>query len=186
MALCQDNGPLGFVSISERPAEIISTASVSQLKRLLVSYQVHFSTEAPTPFWHTACLHVANAAIRSPETDRSRRPYFYRCLDGYRSLYPRYPVTFTIVKGLLGMAMSTDVISTQEACEGMDQLKSKGTAKITEPTEACFMIDLELALTDQQGAHIDSLAQRFDDMVMFDEFTYGQINKDDNGIVAVM
>jgi hypothetical protein len=35
-----------------------------------------------------------------------------------------------------------------------------------EPTEACFVVDLDLGLSDAVGSHVDSLAQNFDDMFM--------------------
>lgn len=84
------------------------------------------------------------------------------------------------------MAASNNLITTQEAYDIICQLRAKshGPALIEEPTAACFMIDLDLALTDQDGAHIDRLAQIFDDMVMFESFTHERVDEDGSVTVS--
>lgn len=80
------------------------------------------------------------------------------------------------------MAVSNDVMTSQEAGQVIRRFKAKGDGPypIEEPTETSFMIDLDLALTDQGGAHIDNLARQFDDMVMFDEFiTHDHVDDED-------
>lgn len=138
--------------------------------------------------WHIACLYVANAMIRGHGQYKGRWSYFSRCLEGYKMLYPRYAVTVPIFKGLLSMAMSNGIITSQEAYDAFGQLlANKGGlqhhSSIVEPTECFFVIDLDLALTDVVAAHIDSLAQKFDDMVMFENFTHGRADED--GVVSV-
>jgi hypothetical protein len=177
----------GLSSTDERPAESISSASINQLKRLMVVYQSRSSAELTTVHWHTACLYVANAVIRRAGDANSRRSYLYRCLEGYKALYPRYAASVPISKGLLSMAVSSGLMTSQEAFAYLSQLlaKKEHQSPVAGPTESCFMVDLDLALTDQVAAHIDSLAQRFDDMVMFDNFTHGRADEDGGVSVAL-
>lgn len=156
----------------------ITTASIHQLRRCITIYEHHFARRWPTVFWHTGCLFLANYAIRSNEPKEARSRDLRLALNGYRSLYPRYPVTLLIVKGLLTMAAAAQLTTTQDAYEYIRELRARGpnTASLDPPTEACFMVDLDTALVDQTSAHIDHLAQRFDDMVMFDEFTHGRLD----------
>jgi hypothetical protein len=177
----------GLSSTDERPAESISSASINQLKRLMVVYQSRSSAELTTVHWHTACLYVANAVIRQSGDANRRRSYLYRCLEGYKALYPRYAASVSISKGLLSMAVSNDLMTSQEAFAYLSQLlaKKEYQSPVAGPTESCFMVDLDLALTDQAAAHIDSLAQRFDDMVMFDNFTHGRADEDGGVSVAL-
>lgn len=95
-------------------------------------------------------------------------------------LYPKYAVVGPIFKGLLSMAVYNGIITSQEAYEALGQLlaKKQDRSVTVQPTESCFMVDLDLALTDLTSAHVDSLAQRFDDMVMFDNFTHGRTDGD--------
>jgi hypothetical protein len=179
---------LGLSTADANPAETISRASVTQLKRLMVSYQSRAPTELSTVHWHTASLYVANAMIRGHGEYKGRRSYFSRCLEGYKMLYPRYAVTVPIFKSLLSMAVTHGVISSQEAYDALGQLlarKGGQQSAVAEPTKCCFMIDLDLALTDMGAAHIDSLAQRFDDMVMFENFTHGRADEDGGVSVAL-
>lgn len=171
---------LGLSTSDANPADTISRASISQLKRLMISYQSRSPAELSTVHWHTASLYVANAMIRGHGEYKGRRSYFSRCLESYKMLYPRYAVTIPIFKGLLSMAVSSGIITSQEAYDALGQLlTNKGHHNpVAEPTQSCFMIDLDLALTDMAAAHIDTLAQRFDDMVMFENFTHGRADED--------
>lgn len=182
---------LGLSAADANPAEAISRASVSQLKRLMVTYQARTPAEVSTVHWHTACLYVANAMIRGHGEYKGRRSYFSRCLEGYKMLYPRYAVTVPIFKSLLSMAVSHGVITSQEAYDAVGQLLAKSNrgsgqqSSAVEPAEGCFMIDLDLALTDMVAANVDSLSQRFDDMVMFENFTHGRADEDGGVSVAL-
>lgn len=174
-----------MASLSHFPAKEVSTSSINQLRRCIIIYQNRFTGRWPAAFWHTGCLFVANYAIRSTDPEHLRARDLRLALNGYKSLYPRYPVTLLVAKGLLTMAAAAHLTTAQEAYEFIRQLRARGpnTAALDPPTAACFMVDLDTALIDQGSAHIDHLAQRFDDMVMFDEFTHGRIDLD--GGVAI-
>jgi hypothetical protein len=181
---------LGLSTADGNPVETISRASISQLKRLMVSYQSRSPTDLSTVHWHTACLYVANAMIRGRGQYKGRRSYFSRCLEGYKVLYPQYAVIVPIFKGLLSMGVFNGVITSQEAYDALGQLLAKrgnqhqSSSGVVEPTKCCFMIDLDLALTDMTAARVDGLAQRFDDMVMFENFTHGRADEDGGVSVA--
>lgn len=180
LMLHHDETPLGVGSKINSSAAEIYAASVNQMGVLTTVYQLQFSLKSPTVLWHTACLYSANAAIRGPNLEPLRRHYFDTAIEGYASLYPRFPVTIGLVKGLMTMAMADKLISTKEAYELVKRLREKGEDRqlIAEPTAACFMVDLDLAMTDLNGAHIDNLAHDFDEMAMFDEFTHGRADED--------
>lgn len=180
LVLEHDVTPFGLASHSTFPAQDISTSSINQLRRCITIYQHQFAGRWPAVFWHTGCLFVANHAIRSPEPERVRSRDLQLALNGYKSLYPRYPVTLLVAKGLLTMAAAAHLTTAQEAYEFIRQLRSSGTsaAALDPPIEAFFVVDLDTAVTDQGSADITHLAQRFDDMVMFDEFTHGRLDLD--------
>ncbi|CAI6087530.1 unnamed protein product [Clonostachys chloroleuca] len=154
---------------SKRPAKDFLHASSNQLKRLVSLYQANFShTSELSILWHTGCLFVANAVIRDVTSPTSRL-HFWRCLYGYKSLYPKSPLVKSIAKGLLLMAVMGNLITKEEACREIGEFQSGNDGEHSyamEPTEACFVVDLDLGLSDAVGSHVDSLAQNFDDMFM--------------------
>lgn len=149
----------------------VDRASISQLRRLTEVYLVEFSPNSPSPLWHMACLYLANNAIRSPEAvPRSERlADLHLCLSGYKSLYPRYPIVFPIIKGLLRMALGSRLLSTREAREYVAQLEMLNVYPVRAPAGICMMVDLDAALIDRPRADMDYVAQEFDDLVIFDE-----------------
>lgn len=180
LVLENNSDSLGLEARSDKPAEAVSNASVKQMRRLITIYQSQFHDKIPTVFWHTGCLFLANYAVRSTASFERRVLDFHLAVSGYESLYPRYPVVIAIVKGMLAMAVTAELIGTQDAYKIIRRLRDEetGPRPVEEPTQVCFMVDLDLAVTDQEGAHVDSLAQRFDDLILFDEFTQGQVDKD--------
>jgi hypothetical protein len=75
----------------------------------------------------------------------------------------------SIAKGLLLMAVMGNLITREEACREIGEFQSGNDGEPSyamEPTEACFVVDLDLGLSDAVGSHVDSLAQNFDDMFM--------------------
>jgi hypothetical protein len=92
-------------------------------------------------------------------------------------------------KGLLAIAVARRLVPPQEAYTMLQQIRKKqlqvaSPSPLTADTSGtCIIIDLDLALTDQESARIDRVAQRFDDMVMFDQFTDNRVDAD--GGVAI-
>jgi hypothetical protein len=153
---------------------LVAEASVNQLKRLTIIYQSHFQTQAPTVLWHTACLYVANAACQASDTDPTRWHFFDIAIQGYTLLAPKFPIVIAIVKALMMVALSANLITSQEAFRLVDLLQDKDRMafrSIAEPTKTCVLVDLDMAISDTQAAHVDQLAQRFDELALFDELT---------------
>ncbi|KAH7310441.1 hypothetical protein B0I35DRAFT_73701 [Stachybotrys elegans] len=132
----------------------------------------HFHGASPTVFWHIAFLYVANSACRAQKEDLQRWQLFYMAIDGYALLSARFPMIIAIVKGLMMIAIVTNLITNEEAFKLVDRFRGKEATTyrfIANPTKTCLIVDLDLAITDNQAAHIDVLAQRFDEMALFDE-----------------
>ncbi|KAG9254474.1 uncharacterized protein F5Z01DRAFT_107648 [Emericellopsis atlantica] len=169
-------------------AQEISRASANQLRRLVTIYQSQFFRNTLSILWHTGCLYLANAAMPSLTGQPAQVSDLYLALAGYRSLYPQYPVALTIYKGLLAIAVARRLVTQQEALATMEIIQNRQSGATSpppppDPSTTCFIVDLDLALTDQANARIDRVAQKFDDMVMFDEFTVNRADVD--GGVAI-
>lgn len=52
----------------------------------------------------------------------------------------------------------------------MVQFQEKGMGQAAKDIRATFMVDLSLGMTDPKQASVESLADRFEDVVLFQEF----------------
>ncbi|KAK8074389.1 hypothetical protein PG997_009052 [Apiospora hydei] len=158
------------------------TASVSQLKHLIVHFRSNYEASTCTLLWHTAMTYVANAMLRD-----SRDPEWYQylllCLYGYETLRRPFRVAEAVGQGLLTMMLrdknsngGSPTFTSAQAHEILRHLKERGLSYRTddESIRAPFMGDLELAQTDPAGAAVEKLAGDFEDMALFQEFTIGQ------------
>ena len=145
------------------------------MHRLVDIHHFRSRTEKTSVFWHTSLLFSANASIRQRGNGlATRRRRFYRAMNGFADLYPRYPVMKDIIRGLMAMAVEAGLLGSPEAVRLARELADNGDSGHVsrEPTEACYVLDLEMALLDRSQALVDKLAQRFAEIVMFDEFTH--------------
>lgn len=182
--ILQNSRPsLGFANQSVNPAEDTSHACVRQLRRLSMVCQDEFSQDLPTIFLHLGYLYLANAAIRTTDSNKSMRLSDFRlALSFYERLYPRYACTIAIIKGLLYMAYSGGLLVATEANKAVQKITergSNGTGHLQMPTGVGIVIDLDLAVSHRANALVDCLAQSFDDIAMFDEFIRGGIDDDE-------
>lgn len=177
LVLRQDSSALVEGESADRSAEAFYAASAAQMHRLVDIHHSRPRISTSSVFWHTSLLLSANSSIRNSNgAFLVRRRRFLRAMDGYADLFPQYPVMQVIFRGLMTMAVDVGLVGSQEAVRLARRLaeKGEGTSAVAgeEPTEACFIVDLELALEDRGMAHVDRLSQRFDEIVMFDDFVH--------------
>ncbi|KAH8662132.1 hypothetical protein BX600DRAFT_312268 [Xylariales sp. PMI_506] len=146
-------------------------ASVKQLKHLIVQYRSNYESSLYTILWHTALTYVANAVIVDPE-DTQWRLYFLLCLYGYEALRRPFRISEAIGRGLLTMSLRYRDVNSEDARRILEQLKDRGLNHVKGDIRATFMGDLGLAMTNPMEAKVESLANDFDDMALFREFTH--------------
>jgi hypothetical protein len=156
-------------------------ASVEQLKRLIIIYRSNYTSSAYTMLWHTALIYVANAVLQDKQ-DPEWRFYFLLCIYGYESLRRSYRLAEAIGRGLLSMTLRNGDLSTREARQILQQLQERGLSGASGDIRATFMVDLDLAMTDPVEAKVESLAHRFEEMALFQEFTNAGGDDDELGM----
>ena len=118
---------------------------------------------------------MANAALRDTR-DPEWRFYFLLCVHSYQRLLPCFRLAEAVVQGLLAIALSAGALSSAEAQLINSELREKGrrARRRTERQRgAGFVLDLDLALTDWDAAQVDRLRDKFEDIVLFNDFTDG-------------
>ncbi|KAH7376999.1 hypothetical protein B0T11DRAFT_25571 [Plectosphaerella cucumerina] len=168
-------------SSSQSSPDAAYKASVDQLKRLIIIYRSNYTSSAYTMLWHTALIYVANAVLQDKQ-DPEWRFFFLLCIYGYESLRRSYRLAEAIGRGLLSMTLRNGDLSTREARQILQQLQERGLSGASGDIRATFMVDLDLAMTDPVEAKVESLAHRFEEMALFQEFTNAGGDDDELGM----
>ena len=150
----------------------VVTASTRQLKHLVVVFRYTYPCASYAVFWHVALLHVANAVLRDTSDPEWHR-YLTLSLDGYADLFRAFPVAIAIVKSLLNVGMRLSVMEMAEAQEWINRVRNKGRHHTRlDNISASFVVDLNLAATDEKAAQLATLGSNFDDVSLFHELLH--------------
>lgn len=145
-------------------------ASVNQLKRLIVVYRSNYASSTYTMLWHTALIHVANALL-GDRKGPGWRFYLFFCIQCYGHLRQSYRFAEAIGRSLVSMTLQQGDLSAKEARHMMQQFEENRLSSPSDDIRATFMVDLNLAMTDPEEASVERLAERFEDIALFQEFT---------------
>ncbi|KAI0840471.1 hypothetical protein F5Y06DRAFT_241282 [Hypoxylon sp. FL0890] len=153
--------------------DAVFSASVNQLKRLIVDYRTNYETSAYSILWHTGLLYLANAMLENGE-DPQTRLYFLLCVYGYERLKRPYRISRVIVQGLLSMMLRDTDMSGEEARKILGDLGEERwdwvKKEVDEKIRATFMVDLNLASKDPERAMVENMADEFENMALFQDF----------------
>jgi hypothetical protein len=120
--------------------------------------------------WHTALIRVANA-ILSDTKDPEWHFYLSFCIQCYGSLRRSYRFAEAIGRSLLSMTLQRRDLPVGEARHMMQQFEENRLNSSSEDIRATFMADLNLSMMDPEEASVESLANKFEDIALFREFT---------------
>ncbi|KAB5528009.1 hypothetical protein GE09DRAFT_975620 [Coniochaeta sp. 2T2.1] len=150
-------------------AKAIFEASIHQLKHISLGFRDTYTCSSYAIFWHMALLYVANAALEDVN-DPQWRPYFNLCVTSYGDLFGTFRVAEGIVRSLFYIALRKNMMTLPEVHAALQRLASKKGASAPSPTTSGFVVDLNLAVTDREGAQLEPLNELFDDLRLFNEF----------------
>ncbi|KAI0455229.1 hypothetical protein F5B21DRAFT_514133 [Xylaria acuta] len=155
----------------DRTPDDAYTASVNQLKHLIVEYRSRHAASTYSILWHNGLIYLVNAMLKCIDIDW--RLYLLLCVYGYERLRRPYRMSEVVTQGLLTMTMRDTNMSGEEAYKIMEELKARGLVDVREDLEdrirATFVVDLNLALTDQEAAKAENLASDFTGMAAFQD-----------------
>jgi len=77
------------------------------------------------------------------------------------------------------MTLQQGDMSAEEARKLMEQFEENRLSNPSDDIRATFMADLNLAMTDPEGATVESLSDKFEDIALFQEFTNGGNRSED-------
>lgn len=160
-------------SAADSSPDMVYTASVNQLKHLIVQYRSESISSTYSILWHTGLLYLANAMLKNT-TDPEWHLYLLLCIYGYESLSRPYRISETIVQGILSMTMRESHMTGTEANRIINEIRQGRLENVKNDIEheirAKFMGDMELALEDPEAARVENLAAQFDYLALFQDF----------------
>jgi hypothetical protein len=160
-----------LASDTEHLSAMAFIASIEQLKRLILMYTTMPRSASTSIWWHIALMYVANTVLRDAN-DAKWHAYFLLCLSGYKSISLCCNVVEGMIKGLLTISVDACRITSKEAydlwsffgCMFNDQRHLQRSIGV-------FVVDLDQAVNDPHTAQVDRLAEKFDDVSLFEAFT---------------
>ncbi|KAF6797615.1 C6 transcription factor [Colletotrichum musicola] len=159
---------MSFTSMDSHPKQI-HAASINQLREIILNYQTYAAGSSFTSYINPGVLTVSLALLED-RSDPQWRSYFLLCVRCWRDLYASYPVFRNIVQAFLSMAMQKDAFTAHESKEIMEWVEGNGRhhAKGTESFTTFIFDPTSAAASESQ---INSMALKFDEMILLDEFT---------------
>lgn len=159
------------MSTTWSPDEVFH-ASVSQLKRILIVYQLHHPESRYHAWWNPAMIYVSHAVLTS-STDPAWRFYFLLCLKAYRTLSIAYPFATIGYKAFLTLAMAEGKLSADQARRLLKQLfHGKGRGNVRDTRISRVYVDLNKSQDKDDSGNAEALADDFEKLAVVKEFTY--------------
>lgn len=119
---------------------------------------------------NVAALQISHSVLKSTTDDPHWKFYFRLCLQFWKESYTCYSVLFLLVQGTLSLALELGAISSTEAKAMMDELRLSGRHhNAAQGVISSALLDFGGALSDPDQARADALAQRFEELVLFEE-----------------
>jgi hypothetical protein len=164
-------------SSNVNPPEAIFSASLRLLKKLVIVFLENQESADYSMFWHIALLQVANSALNDT-SDPEWRFYFTICIRGYQKLLGAYRFAEPIARGLLSMALRNGALTSLEAYSLHEEVLEAGRHhEQLKRIQSKWKVDLNLAITDSKAAQADTLADQFEQLAIFNEFTNSEVDK---------
>jgi hypothetical protein len=152
-----------FTSLDATPS-VIYSASMKQLKHLVYIHHTR-ALSLPTKCWfNTAILQVSNEVIKNAAHDSDWHFYFRLCFAFWKNAYRSYRPFRLIAQASLASALQSGALRGEDASAMMDEAVISG------------LIDFDLATRSINDAKMVTLARQFDELLMFDELTTGDMN----------
>ncbi|KAK0384054.1 hypothetical protein NLU13_8143 [Sarocladium strictum] len=147
----------------------IYTASVNQLKRLLLAFRLSFKPASISLLPQTVYIYVANAVLSAVEESEEPEWQFYLrvCLAGLEDIYGSYRLAWGTMRALLSMALKRDAVGPDEAARIMREMTVLGQHHSNpEEAKSSAIIDLELATSEPAAAQVYRLAEQFEELLL--------------------
>ncbi|KAM0549925.1 hypothetical protein ACHAPJ_009172 [Fusarium lateritium] len=167
----QQNDRLKTFNSPDSTPKTIFAASLNQLKRLALLYRSQQTSTSYMPYINISLLHIANTICKETK-DPTSKFYFMLCIRYWQHLYIGYPIFGDIAQAFLTMAINNGLLSNREAKKLMAEVSGQGQHHELSQVgiSTTLIVDYDLAMTNRDEAAVKAVAQKFEEVALFDEF----------------
>lgn len=171
-AQTQQNYRLRSFNSQDSTPKTIFSASLNQLKRLALIYRTEKMPTSYMPYINISLIHIANTICKEGRSDPTTKFYFLLCIRYWQHLYVGYPIFSHVIQAFLTMAINNGLMSNREAKKLMAEVLAGGKHHelVHEGIQTNFIVDFDLAMTNPDEAGVQAVAQKFEEVALFDEF----------------
>lgn len=180
---------LKMFDTSHSTPEIVFWSSLTQLERLALEYRQNHPSASSSIFWHLSLLFIGNAIVRNP-TGPTWRFNFLLCMYGYAELAGSFRVADGFLRAILYMAVQKKLIPPPEARDIINRLPKDEASRVSgmngkmPRVRSGHVADLELALDDHSTVRVTDLAEKLEDVFLFEDIEDGP--EEDTGKISYL
>ncbi|KAM3465603.1 hypothetical protein MY5147_004790 [Beauveria neobassiana] len=171
----EELGLRSFTSPDATPSAIYN-ASLKQLKRLIYT---HHNRKAQSPiicFFNTAVMKVSIEVLKCADYDPDWYFYFRLCFQFWKDTFVCYRPFQLIAQANLAAALDCGALSSNTANAMMQEIRAVGKHHMaSDEAVVRGLLDFDLATRSLQEAQIVAMAQRFDELLLFNDLTTGDL-----------
>jgi hypothetical protein len=144
------------------------------LKYLVYNYRTHLPHHlARSCIFNAAVLHLSSIVVHQAATDPSWKFFFRLCFDYWKDVYVCYRVFQGVVPAHLLLALRAEAITAEEAKQMNQEFQAVGRHhRVADDILTDTYVDFERAIRKEDGATVHELAARFEELMMFEDFTH--------------
>jgi hypothetical protein len=168
------NWTLTMFDTSQSTPEVLFWSSLTQLEHLALEYRQNHPSASSSIFWHLSLLFIGNAVVCNP-IGPAWRFNFLLCMYGYTGLAGSFRVADGFLRAILYMAVQKKLIPPSEARDIINRLpkdeafEGAGVNGKMPRIRSSHVADLTLALESQSVSQVTDLAEKLDEVLIYDE-----------------
>ncbi|PVH97206.1 nitrate assimilation regulatory protein nirA [Periconia macrospinosa] len=163
---------LGSFSSPDATPGALYSASMNQLKALMVAYCTDPTPRAGNAWFNCIVLEVATDLIKNPVRDAHWHFYFEICFEYWKKAYVKYRAFYAIARAMLSSALNAKVVEYDFVAQKKEELRNAAPYHdAPQGAVSSARLTFELALAGTEEASIDHLATQLDELFLFHELT---------------
>ncbi|KAH8671613.1 hypothetical protein BX600DRAFT_434712 [Xylariales sp. PMI_506] len=164
-----------FSSLDSTP-QMIFNASLRQLQRLLVLYCTSFDSRLYNFLLGGAVLHIMHVVLR--DTSSAEGQFFIKqCMGWMIETFARYPAIGKAAQAHMTIGITEGTVTSAEAHAFIEELQRRGWHHNLANIAASYVVDFDKAMLSRSDGRVQNLAERFEELMLFEKLTTGEYDK---------
>jgi hypothetical protein len=138
----------------------------------MVEYCKNCDSRLYNLYLNGAVLHLSHVLLHD-KSIADWRFQFELCLGWLKKIFPRYAVMGKVAEAHMALGLAQGTVTSAEARSFRDELQRLGRHHDLAKIGVTCIVDFTAAMSSDDNVRAQDLAQKFDELVLFDELTTG-------------